>query len=431
MSDEQVTGASMPEGIEVDKHSAYFGITDSSDLIERLAQTDRLNGLGEFLTLSSDLLLKQPNLDLDTTAARLQVEAGEMYWLLSGPFQLLSWTDPIRYYLGMEDSEGNPGGPDPGLSGNEISSLDSFNDPFRLLRMLAIGHVVGGLQELDQYIANFEAWMRDVSANRIRFIALQKQLDQTLATTMSGGEASSLSALTGGPVVRVEVKTPEGLPEPTPEPAPAAETPAPTPAPSPAPAQTPAATPAPTPAPEPTAAGVSIADAFDVATQPAATAAPAPAPAPATAAPAPVETPPTPVEPEITAPPAEPALTPAPAPTPDQAPAPVTTAAPAEPPVATLAPKRAPISATPAPAPAQQPVAPAPTMAGAASNFASAFAAPAAPAPVEQTPARSGRVRGAGLPGVHHVVQTGLFCATCSIGVEHHWRMCPICSSKL
>lgn len=429
MSDEQVTGASMPEGIEVDKHSAYFGITDSSDLIERLAQTDRLNGLGEFLTLSSDLLLKQPNLDLDTTAARLQVEAGEMYWLLSGPFQLLSWTDPIRYYLGMEDSEGNPGGPDPGLSGNEISSLDSFNDPFRLLRMLAIGHVVGGLQELDQYIANFEAWMRDVSANRIRFIALQKQLDQTLATTMSGGEASSLSALTGGPVVRVEVKTPEGLPEPTPEPAPAAETPAP--APSPAPAQTPAATPAPTPAPEPTAAGVSIADAFDVATQPAATAAPAPAPAPATAAPAPVETPPTPVEPEITAPPAEPALTPAPAPTPDQAPAPVTTAAPAEPPVATLAPKRAPISATPAPAPAQQPVAPAPTMAGAASNFASAFAAPAAPAPVEQTPARSGRVRGAGLPGVHHVVQTGLFCATCSIGVEHHWRMCPICSSKL
>jgi hypothetical protein len=441
MSDEGVAGASLPEGIEVDQHSAYFGITDSSDLIQRLANTDRLNGLGEFLTLSGDLLLKQPNLDLDIAAARLRVEAGEMYWLISGPFQLLSWTDPIRHYLGMEDSEGNPGGVDPGLSGNEVNSLNSFNDPFCLLRMLAIGHVVGGLQELDQYLANFEAWMKDVAANRIRFIALQKQLDQTLATTMAGGEASSLSALTGGPVVRVEVKVPEGLPEPkpTPEPAPA-QTAAPIPAPAPASADS-AAVPA---------AGVSIADAFDAAAQPAVTAAPAPAPAPApvvadTPAPAPGGA----AAPEADSP-AETSSSPDDSPpaaavpgeaisdTEESTDEPATTSAPAAPPAAGLAPKRAPITTTSAPTgvPAAAPVGVAATMAGAASDFTSAFGAPASLAAqaapsAEQIPTRAGRVRGAGLPGVHHVVQTGLFCANCSVGVEHHWRICPICSSKL
>ena len=45
--DEELEGAVLPEGIEVDETSAYFGITDSSDLINRLAETDRLNGLGE------------------------------------------------------------------------------------------------------------------------------------------------------------------------------------------------------------------------------------------------------------------------------------------------------------------------------------------------------------------------------------------------
>ena len=110
MADEELEGASLPQGIEVDETSAYFGITDSSELINRLAETDRLNGLGEFLSLTSDLLLKQSNFDFDSAASRLQVEAGEIYWLLSGAFGLLSWTDPIRPYMGMEDSMGNPGG---------------------------------------------------------------------------------------------------------------------------------------------------------------------------------------------------------------------------------------------------------------------------------------------------------------------------------
>nr|MCS5534369.1 hypothetical protein [Candidatus Poseidoniales archaeon] len=162
--EEELEGAMLPEGIEVDETSAYFGITDSSDLIHRLAETDRLNGLGEFLSITGDLLLKQATFDFEMAANRLEVEGGEIYWLISEPFALLSWTDPIRVFLGQEDSMGNPGGPDPGLAATEKDAMDAFNDPFRLLKMLAIGHMCGGLQELDQYLANFEVWMQDLPA---------------------------------------------------------------------------------------------------------------------------------------------------------------------------------------------------------------------------------------------------------------------------
>ena len=41
-----------------------------------------------------------------------------------------------------------------------------------------------------------------------------------------------------------------------------------------------------------------------------------------------------------------------------------------------------------------------------------------------------GRVR-TGVQGVHHVLQTGIYCGSCNIGVEHHWRNCPICGHRL
>ena len=51
MTESEVEGASLPtDGIDVDETSAYFGVTQTSDLIIRLNETDRLNGLGEFLT---------------------------------------------------------------------------------------------------------------------------------------------------------------------------------------------------------------------------------------------------------------------------------------------------------------------------------------------------------------------------------------------
>ena len=81
-----------------------------------------------------------------------------------------------------------------------------------------------------------------------------------------------------------------------------------------------------------------------------------------------------------------------------------------------LAPKRAPVAQ-----PVRTPIQPAPQ------------AVPqAAPQSIPQAPPPSaaGRQR-SGVPGIHHVLQTGIYCGGCNIGVEHHWRHCPVCGSGL
>jgi len=455
MADEnELEGAVLPDGIEVDETAAYFGITDSSDLINRLAETDRLNGLGEFLSITGDLLLKQATFDFETAATRLEVEGGEIYWLLSEPFGLLSWTDPIRVFLGQDDSMGNPGGPDPGLASTEKDALEAFNDPFRLLKMLAIGHMCGGLQELDQYLANFESWLQDVAGNKVRFLVLHQQINSVLRETQGDGDASSLSSLTGGPVTTASVQAPEGVAaveaKPEPEPVVAPE-------PEPEPVVVPEPVPEPEPEPEPMVVPTPVIE-------------PEPEPMPVAA---PV------IEPE-----------PEPEPIPELEPVPeVSIASAFGTPLSTqevreafddmdtnkdgviseeefrtapeisklpdevqqemferidinkdqviqyeeftaaaeektnapfLAPKRAPV-AQPVRTPIQ--VTPQPVQ--------------ATPQPVLATPqtmrapaTSDGRKR-TGVQGVHHVLQTGIYCGGCNIGVEHHWRNCPICGSRL
>jgi hypothetical protein len=497
---EELAGAVLPDGIDVDEHSAYFGITDSSTLIERLAETDRLNGLGEFLSITGDLLLRQGTFDFESAATRLEVEGGEIYYLLSGPFGLLSLTDPIRLYLGQEDSSGNQGGAAPDLAASEKEALDAFNDPFRLLKMFAIGHVVGGLQELDQYLANFEAWMKDVSANKVRFLALHMQIGSVLKATQSGGEASSLSSLTGGPVVRAEVKAPEGSqtaeaqpdPEPEPEPEPVSEPviepePEPEPEPVPEPVIEPEPQPVPEPViepePEPQPVPEPVIEPepepqpvpepiIEPEPAPAVVAAPQPEPAPEVSLAAAFEAPLTSEEKreafdamdtnkDGVISPAEfvaaPEVAKLPAPIQQELFEAIDTnknqvlefeefskAAENERAVPILAPKRAPLGATPQPVPQQAPtqaaqpvvqpaVQPAaqPMVQPAVQPAAQPMVQPAVQPAVQPQAATPRRIRGANVRGVHHVLQTGIFCGACNIGVEHHWRTCPVCGSRL
>ena len=41
MAEPVLEGASLPEGFEVDETSAYFGVTDSSDIVHQLMSMDR------------------------------------------------------------------------------------------------------------------------------------------------------------------------------------------------------------------------------------------------------------------------------------------------------------------------------------------------------------------------------------------------------
>ena len=421
----ETPGASLPEGIEVDEAAAYFGITESSDVIVRLSQSDRLNGLGEFLALTVDLVLKD-EFDFQSAAARIGCEDGEIYYLLSGPFGLLTMTDPLRRYLGQEDSEGEAG-PHPGIPESEIAALDQLNDIMVLMRMVAIAHLVGGLRLLDHTLVTFEEWMLGPVAHKQQLLALSAELENAL-NEAKAGSISPLNSL--------------GVPSAAPAPAPVP------PAAPPAPAPALAPQPEVQPQPEPTPVHAPI--------QPAVQPQPAPAPAPAPVQPV---APPQPA-PVVSAPPPQPVSTPTPAPAPAPAPTPAPTPAPA------LAPVPAPAPASPqppatthtmapglspspvqeqaaeetvaqpapetaqAPAPLPQPVVPAPRAPVAPAQPAPA---PAAPKPESAQDRVADLVSRPGAPaqGVHHHIQSGRFCDGCGVGVEQQWRHCPVCSTSL
>ena len=396
-------GASLPEGIEVDEAAAYFGITDSSDVIVRLSQSDRLNGLGEFLALTVDLVLKD-EFDFQSAAARLGCEDGEVYYLLSGPFGLLTMTDPLRRYLGQEDSEGEAG-PHPGIPESEIAALDQLNDIMVLMRMVAIAHLVGGLRLLDHTLVTFEAWVLTPGAHKQQLLALSAELDNAL-NEAKAGSISPLHSL--------------GVPSAAPAAQPAPAAPAPQPEPQ------------PTPAPTPVHAPIQP----DVQPQPAPTPAPVQPTVPPQPAPVQPVVPPQP-DPVVSAPPPQPMSKPAPAPAPasPQPPATTETLAPGLSPrpmgeqapeetVAQPAPETAQV-----PAPLPQPVAPArPPVAS-----AQPAPAPAAPKPESAQDRVADLVSRPGAPaqGVHHHIQSGRFCGSCGIGVEQQWRHCPVCSTSL
>ena len=48
MAEPELEGASLPEGIEVDETSAYFGITESSDIVHDLMSTDKMSAIAKF-----------------------------------------------------------------------------------------------------------------------------------------------------------------------------------------------------------------------------------------------------------------------------------------------------------------------------------------------------------------------------------------------
>jgi len=207
---DELQGAMLPEGILVDETAAYFGHTGNSDIIGRLHLSDRLNALGEFLSLTSDLLLTDM-FDIDAVSRRLGCEAGEIYYLLSGPLKLLTISDPLRRYLGLEDSNGDISQAAAEFTADEFALLDSFNDPFKLLKIFAIGHTCGGLQELDLYLANFEEWLQDVASNRMQLYGLNQQIEQVSLEIFATGEAASLTVLSGGVQIRASIPEPPAV----------------------------------------------------------------------------------------------------------------------------------------------------------------------------------------------------------------------------
>ena len=128
MVDEEY-GAVLPEGIEVDEAAAYFGSTDSSDILEELSALPLEEALTIFFDRLSDLLLKPGEFDFETAGARLGCEGGEIYYLISGPLGLMSL--PVVL---LDLIDGAPGSTS---DVQDISRYTPLTDPMNLLKLLA------------------------------------------------------------------------------------------------------------------------------------------------------------------------------------------------------------------------------------------------------------------------------------------------------
>ena len=202
-------GASLPSGIEVDETSAYFGLTASSDLLLSLNSMNRTDAIGSVLERISDLLLTGA-FDLDSASERLKVESGEIYYILSGPLDLLGVTEPLREYLGLAEGAGAP--PDD-ISSEALADLEALLDPLELLRIYAVGDIVGGAEELEKYVVHLESMLAAPAANVDDLVAIHRQMKEILSETMQMSMPQPIETLSKREV-------------PTPLPAPASTRPA-------------------------------------------------------------------------------------------------------------------------------------------------------------------------------------------------------------
>ena len=110
-------------GIEVDEAAEYFGATSSSDGLHAMLAMSREDAFVAFFRQLSDLVLQPGDFDFMEAGVRMACEGGELYYLVAGHLGLMSMSDPLRSFLGQEDSEGNAGTGGVTVSGAQLDAL--------------------------------------------------------------------------------------------------------------------------------------------------------------------------------------------------------------------------------------------------------------------------------------------------------------------
>ena len=197
MSEIELSGASMPEGIEVDETAAYFGITQSSDILNELQQIDRHVALARFIELTADLHLSSEEFDYSAASERLNCEGGEIYYLVISHFRFSVMCDPLRKFLGMEDSEGNPGDPCQ-LPPGEIELLTNLTNAMPLLGLMAVGFLTAGQGMVVTYARTLESLLVAPSANLATLLEIGQGYVNAIANAKEGNYPEPIEALTIG-----------------------------------------------------------------------------------------------------------------------------------------------------------------------------------------------------------------------------------------
>ena len=225
MSDE--TTAS-PQGIEVDDAAAYFGVTESSDVLHTMMAMPREQAMIQFFELLSDIVLRPGDFDFEAASERMQCEGGEIYYLVAGHLGLMSMPDPLLQALGLPDSSGESGSPSSVIPDGDRDALERLADPMRMMKLFAVAFQTGSKDEVVKYMAGFEGYLNNVSGSVAALVAINQELDAALDVA---GHVLPIATLASGAAAAATVEVPETttLPEPAPasEPTPATVEPAP------------------------------------------------------------------------------------------------------------------------------------------------------------------------------------------------------------
>jgi len=195
LSEVVLSGATLPDGIEVDEAAAYFGVTESSASLHTLLDMDSESALLLFLELTSDLHLAKGDFDFNTASERMNCEGGEIYFLVVGHLGMLELVDTLRFWLGMETSDGEPGGPDPGLDDTSRQSLEAMTNPMSILQLLSIAHLEGGDVVVKKYFAALKGMFASPSSSVESLKLINSSLSAVLHSYQENGAIAGIPSL--------------------------------------------------------------------------------------------------------------------------------------------------------------------------------------------------------------------------------------------
>ena len=228
MSEGVPEGASLPEGIEVDDAAAYFGVVESSDVLQQMMSMDSKQALSKALEHLADIILRPGEFDFEAASERLQCEGGEIYFLIFGHLNLMALPDPLLQFAGQPDSTGAENSAHPLATAEVVQALTPLFDPMQFLKILAIAYATGGTTEVDRYLKSIEEMMESPSKNVEKMQTMAEELNSSLDVAghalpmaLFASEQAQPAEIEMGAII--ERKEPEPAPEPVAVPAPEPE----------------------------------------------------------------------------------------------------------------------------------------------------------------------------------------------------------------
>ena len=215
-------GASLPDGIEVDDAAAYFGVVDSSDVLQQMMSMDSKQALSKALEHLADIILRPGEFDFEAASERLQCEGGEIYFLIFGHLNLMALPDPMLQFAGQPDSTGSANSAHPLATEEVVQALTPLFDPMQFLKILAIAYATGGNAEVERYLQSIENIMASPSDNVASMQTMAEELNSSLDVA---GHALPMALFASDQAQPAEIEMGAVIerkaPEPKPEPAPA------------------------------------------------------------------------------------------------------------------------------------------------------------------------------------------------------------------